>query len=59
MSKPSKKETDEILENQDEEQIIEIDENGQIYEQGDAPKKSGVKNTAIADPLGEYQLKYF
>ncbi len=53
--KPSKKETDEILENQDEEQIIDIDEDGNIYDHGDAPKKYGnQKNTAIGDEVGEY-----
>jgi hypothetical protein len=48
-------ETDEILENQDDsEEIVEIDENGRIYKQYEAPRGIFKKPTVLRDPKGEY-----
>lgn len=46
---------DEALRNQDEEEeLVEIDEEGNIYKPGQAPRAAGKKPTILRDPQGEY-----
>lgn len=47
-------ETDEALENQDDEEIVEIDEHGRIYKPNEAPRTPDKKPTILRDPKGEY-----
>ena len=51
---PNTHETDEALENQDEEEIVEIDELGRIYKPNEAPRNTEKKPTILRDPKGEY-----
>jgi hypothetical protein len=46
--------TDEALENQDDEEIVEIDEYGRIYRPNEAPRDSEKRPTILRDPKGEY-----
>jgi len=49
------KQTDEAFEDQENyEEIVEIDEHGNVYKPGGAPRKPGRKPTIIRDPEGEY-----
>jgi hypothetical protein len=47
--------TDEAFEDQDDyEEIVEIDEEGNVYKPGDAPRTTRKKTTILRDPEGEY-----
>ena len=47
--------TDEALNDQkDFDEIVEIDEDGNIYKPGQAPRRDGKKMTILRDPEGEY-----
>jgi len=46
---------DEALRDQgDYEELVEIDEDGNIYKPGEAPRSFGRKPTILRDPQGEY-----
>jgi hypothetical protein len=52
---PDPNRTDEAFENQEEyEEIVEIDEHGNVYKPREAPTASGKKKTVLRDPEGEY-----
>ncbi len=38
----------------DSEELVEIDEDGNIYKPGEAPRSPGRKPTILRDPEGEY-----
>ena len=38
----------------DYEELVEIDEDGNIYKPGEAPRSAGRKPTILRDPEGEY-----
>lgn len=47
--------TDEAFQDQEDyEEIIEIDEFGNVYRPGEAPRSPGRKPTVLRDPEGEY-----
>lgn len=46
---------DEAFDDQEnDEQLVEIDENGNVYKVGQAPRNFGQKPTILRDPKGEY-----
>ena len=46
---------DEALDDQEDfDEIVEIDEDGNIYKPGQAPRPYGKKPTILRDPEGEY-----
>ena len=50
--------TDEAFEEQgDYEEIVEIDENGNVHKVGEAPRSTFRKPTILRDPKGEYLQK--
>jgi len=50
------KKTKEVFDDQGEyEEIVEIDENGNVYKPHQAPRQLGKKPTILRDPEGEYQ----
>jgi len=50
------KETNEIFDDQEEyEEIVEIDEEGNVYKPNRAPRSSEKKPTILRDPEGEYK----
>lgn len=50
------KNTDEIFDDQEDyEEIVEIDEYGNVYKPGKAPRLLGKKPTILRDPEGEYR----
>jgi len=52
---PDPNRTDEAFEEQgDYEEIVEIDEQGNVYKVGEAPRSSYRKPTILRDPKGEY-----
>ncbi len=52
---PNQDHTDEAFNDQEEnDEIVEIDENGNIYKPGEAPRSTGKKPTILRDPKGEY-----
>lgn len=52
---PDPNRTDEAFEDQsDYEEIVEIDENGNVYKVEEAPRSSYRKPTILRDPKGEY-----
>jgi hypothetical protein len=54
MINPDPKKTDEALENEEYEELVEIDEYGRIYKPGEAPRDTTRKPTILRDPKGEY-----
>jgi len=47
--------TDQAFEDQEDyEEIVEIDENGNVYRPGEAPRTADRKPTILRDPKGEY-----
>ena len=56
MSSPDANKTKKIFDDQEEyEEIVEIDENGNIYKPQEAPNPpAGRKKTILRDPEGEY-----
>ncbi len=49
------KSADEALNDQEDfDEIVEIDENGNIFKPGQAPRRNGKKTTILRDPEGEY-----
>lgn len=47
--------TDQAFEDQEDyEEIVEIDEHGNVYKPGEAPRSLGRKPTILRDPEGEY-----
>ena len=47
--------TDEAFEDQEyEDEVVEIDEDGNVYKKGRAPRSFGKKPTILRDPEGEY-----
>ncbi len=56
MPNPNPKRADEAFKDQENnEEIVEIDENGNVYKPGEAPRKEGKKPTILRDPHGEYR----
>lgn len=51
---PNPSRTNDALEDQEYEEIVEIDENGNVYKPGEAPRSPGKKPTILRDPEGEY-----
>ena len=53
---PDPDQTDEAFEDQEDyEEIVEIDEHGNVYKPGQAPRGSGRKPSILRDPEGEYK----
>lgn len=51
------KDPKEIFDDQEDyEEIVEIDEEGNVYKPGKAPRTLGRKPTILRDPEGEYYL---
>ena len=47
--------TDDAFEDQEDyEEIVEIDEDGNVYKPGEAPRSYDKKPTILRDPEGEY-----
>lgn len=47
---------DESFEDQEDyEEIVEIDEDGNVYKPGEAPRDYGRKPTVLRDPHGEFR----
>ncbi len=52
---PNTRQAEEAFDNQsDYEELVEIDEDGNIYKPGEAPRSPGKKPTILRDPEGEY-----
>lgn len=52
---PDPRDTDEAFDDQEDyDEIVEIDENGNVYKPGGAPRYFGKKPTILRDPEGEY-----
>lgn len=55
MTSDDPKNTDEIFDDQEDyEEIVEIDEEGNVYKPGKAPRSFAKKPTILRDPEGEY-----
>jgi hypothetical protein len=52
-SDPTPEDAEIALDNEDEE-VVEIDEQGRIYKPGDAPRTPFRKPSILRDPHGEY-----
>ncbi|HUT75504.1 MAG TPA: hypothetical protein VM221_11815 [Armatimonadota bacterium] len=47
--------TDEAFEDQENcEELVEIDEDGNVHKPGEAPRRAGRTPTILRDPKGEY-----
>ena len=56
---PDPDRTDEAFEDQETfEELVEIDENGNVYKPGEAPRGPHKKPTILRDPEGEYGVAY-
>ncbi len=52
---PDPRRTDDAFrEQEDYEEVVEIDENGNVYKPHEAPRRVGKKPTILRDPQGEY-----
>lgn len=52
--------TDQAFQDQENyEEVVEIDEHGNVYKPGDAPRTQGRKPTTLRDPEGEFSLQRF
>lgn len=52
---PNPESTDQAFEDQaDFEEIVEIDQHGNVYRPNEAPRGGGRKPTILRDPWGEY-----
>ena len=52
---PNPRQAEEAFDDQsDYEELVEIDEDGNIYKPGKAPRSLGRKPTILRDPEGEY-----
>ena len=52
---PDTRQAEEAFDDQnDYEELVEIDEDGNIYKPGNAPRSMGRKTTILRDPEGEY-----
>lgn len=52
---PDNRQAEEAFKDQsDYEELVEIDEDGNIYKPGNAPRSQGRKPTILRDPEGEY-----
>ena len=52
---PTGSHADEAFEDQEDfDEVVEIDEHGNIYKPGQAPRDYGRKPTILRDPKGEY-----
>jgi len=55
---PDPNQTDEAFEDQEnDEEIVEIDENGNVFKAGTAPRSAWKKPTILRDPKGEYEAQ--
>ena len=55
MTTPDPNKTDQALENEDWEELVEIDEFGRVYSPSEAPRNTEKKPTIFRrNPLGEY-----
>jgi hypothetical protein len=54
MTRPNPRKTDKALENEDYEELVEIDQYGNVYLPNDAPRNTVKKPTLLRDPKGEY-----
>ena len=53
---PNERRTDDAFDDQEDyDEIVEIDEDGNVYKPGDAPRSFGKKPTILRDPEGEYK----
>ena len=53
---PDPDKADQAFEDQEDfEEIVEIDESGNVYRPGEAPRSSGRKPTILRDPEGEFR----
>jgi len=52
---PDRRRTDEAFDDQeDHEELVEIDEDGNVHKPGEAPRRGGRTPTILRDPKGEY-----
>jgi hypothetical protein len=57
MSDPNRTD-DAFADQEDYEEIVEIDEHGNVYRPGESPTSIGKKKTVLRDPEGEYGSLY-
>lgn len=50
----SDRDTEQVLNLQEDEVLIEIDPSGKVSRQGDGPDQSSGRKTVLHDPRGEY-----
>lgn len=50
----NERETERVLDSQEDEEIIEVDPDGNVKPRGEAESKRGGKTTILRDPRGEY-----